>query len=162
MRQTLNMGPSGNNTPYWKPVPKEKERSKKTTNSPQSAKGGRRRQKQNPVSSTRSWRASALWHRMPLSCKYKRTESNSYPRRGRGVQPRSGERLRRHAKRARSGKRRQGTPTFPPVPSQTLRTPAFPPAPTQARVTPTFLLAPNLAQDLFQPKTVLFSTRALI
>ena len=103
MRQTLNMGPSGNNTPYWKPVPKEKERSKKTTNSPQSAKGGRRRQKQNPVSSTRSWRASALWHRMPLSCKYKRTDSNSCPRRGRGLQPRSGERLLRHAKRARSG-----------------------------------------------------------
>ena len=48
----------------------------------------------------------------------------------------------------------QGTPTFPPVPSQNTRTPAFPPAPTQARGTPTFLLAPNLAQGTRTSETV--------
>ena len=49
---------------------------------------------------------------------------------------------------------RQGTPTFPPVPSQNIRTPAFPPAPTQARGTPTFLLAPNLAHVTRTSKTM--------
>ena len=50
--------------------------------------------------------------------------------------------------------RRQVTPTFPPVPSQTLRTPTSPPTPTQARVTPTFLIALNLAQGTLTSETM--------
>ena len=103
MRQTPKRGSSGNCTPDWKPVPKEKERRKKTSKSFHPAKGERRRQKQNPVSLTRSWRASAIWRRLSLSCKSKQIESNGCPRRGQGLQPQSDERLHRHAKRARPG-----------------------------------------------------------